>query len=110
MLPFCTSRKPYVSRTKPCLPKPSLAKDSLLARSPCSTRSVRQRRLQRRCRHTFAHGESGVELPHGKAHNYALASAELRSAPGHGDFVADSRANRRWPYDFTALAIPSATA
>jgi hypothetical protein len=92
------------------LPKPSLGKLSLLARSPCTTRSVRQRRLQRRCRHTFAHGESGVEPTSWESANYALASAELRSAPHHGDFVADSRLNRSWPYAFIALAIPSATA
>jgi hypothetical protein len=51
-----------------------------------------------------------LNLPHGKAPNYALASAELRSAPRHGDFVADSRPNRGWPYALIALAIPSATA
>jgi hypothetical protein len=51
-----------------------------------------------------------LDLPHGKAPNYALASAELRSAPCHGDFVADSHLKRNWPYAFIALAIPSATA
>jgi hypothetical protein len=39
-----------------------------------------------------------LNLTHGKAYNYALASAELRSAPRHGDFVADTSVKRSWPY------------
>jgi hypothetical protein len=51
-----------------------------------------------------------LNLRHGKAYNYALASAELRSAPRRGDFVADSGVKRGWPYGLIVLAITSATA
>jgi hypothetical protein len=60
--------------------------------------------------HSCISKKTMLNLPHGRAHNYALASAELRSAPHHGDFVADSCLNLSWPYVFIALAIPSATA
>jgi hypothetical protein len=60
--------------------------------------------------HSCISKKTMLNLPHGKAHKYALASAELRSAPHHGDFVADSCLNRRWPYARIELATTSATA